>query len=119
MDKKTFLVVDDDAENLDLLVERFTIKAARNGQIALKIAQSPNPPNLVLLDIIMPGMDGVDVCSELKSNSVASGIPVIFLSGEIAEEERKRGVELGAVAYLTKPVEPDKLMVAIEAALAA
>lgn len=121
MDKKTILVVDDMAENIDLLVgllkEQYTVKAARAGQVALKIAQSPNPPDLVLLDIIMPGMDGFEVCQELKNNPATAAIPVIFLSGEIGAEERERGADLGAADYLTKPVEPGKLNAAIEAAL--
>jgi putative two-component system response regulator len=122
MDKKTILVVDDAAENIDLLVgllkERYTVKAARNGVVALKIAQSPKKPDLVLLDIVMPEMDGFTVCSELKSNPDTAMIPVIFISGEIGVEERQRGTELGAVEYLTKPVEPNKLMMAIETAFA-
>jgi putative two-component system response regulator len=122
MDKKTILVVDDVAENIDLLVgllkEQYTVKAARNGVVALKIAQSPKKPDLVLLDIVMPEMDGFAVCSELKSNPDTAMIPVIFISGEIGVEERQRGTELGAVEYLTKPVEPSKLMIAIETAFA-
>jgi putative two-component system response regulator len=122
MDKKTILVVDDAAENIDLLVgllkEQYAVKAARNGVVALKIAQSPKKPDLVLLDIVMPEMDGFAVCSELKSNPDTAMIPVIFISGEIGVEERQRGTELGAVEYLTKPVEPNKLMTAIETAFA-
>lgn len=122
MDKKTILVVDDMAENIDLLVgllkEQYTVKAARAGQMALKIAQSPNPPDLVLLDISMPGMDGFEVCQQLKDNPATAAIPVIFISGEIGGEERDRGAALGAADYLTKPVEPASLSAAIDAALA-
>lgn len=121
MDKKTVLVVDDAPENIDLLVgllkEQFIVKAARDGKIALKIAHSPSPPDLILLDIIMPEMDGFDVCRELKSDPATSQIPVIFLSGEIGDEERRRGRELGAADYLTKPVEPAKLNATIQAAI--
>ena len=118
MDKQTVLVVDDAPENIDLLVgllkDNFTVKAARNGEVALKIAQSSTPPSLVLLDIVMPGMDGFEVCRELKANEATASIPVIFLSGEIGEAERKRGAELGAIDYLTKPVDPNQLLAAIE-----
>jgi putative two-component system response regulator len=123
VDKQTVLVVDDAPENIDLVVgilkEQYTVKAARNGQVALKIARSPNPPALILLDIVMPDMDGFEVCHELKADLATAVIPVIFLSGEIGAEERRRGTELGAVDYLTKPVDPAKLSVAIESALAA
>ncbi|MGR8932368.1 MAG: response regulator [Gammaproteobacteria bacterium] len=112
--KKTVLVVDDDPGNIDLLVgmlkDRFTIKAARNGQIALKICSLPNPPNLVLLDIVMPEMDGYQVCRRLKTDASTAAIPVIFLSGE----ERVQADKHGASAFLTKPVDPDKLMLAID-----
>ena len=122
MDKKTILVVDDTAENIDLLVGllkgQFVVKAARNGQVALKIVQSGNPPDLLLLDIIMPEMDGFEVCREIKGDEATAATPVIFMSSEIEEQERRRGDELGASAYLKKPIEPSLLMAAIEKALA-
>lgn len=122
MDKRTLLVVDDTPENIDLLVEllknQFKVKAARNGQLALRIARSDDPPELVLLDLLMPGMDGFAVCHELKKNADTASIPVILLSGEIGKEERRRGDELGCAAYLTKPVEPSELIATIKRALA-
>lgn len=121
MDKQVILVVDDMPENIDLIVgllkDRYTVKAARNGEVALKIAQSANPPGLVLLDIVMPGMDGFAVCEGLKANPETANIPVIFLSGEAGAAERQRGEELGAKGYLTKPVNPDVLNEAVESAL--
>jgi len=123
MDKRTILVVDDAPENIDLLVgllkDQYTVKAARNGEVALKIAQSASPPDLMLLDIIMPQMDGFEVCRRLKADPGTAGIPVIFLSGEIGAEERRRGSEVGAVDYLTKPVDPARLSRAIESAASA
>jgi len=114
MNKKSILVVDDAAENIDLLVgllkDKYTVRAARNGQVALKIAQSEKVPDLVLLDIVMPGMDGFEVCRQLKENPSTAMIPVVFLSGEIGEEERIQGRKLGAIDYLTKPVEPTLLL---------
>jgi len=120
-DKQTILAVDDLAENIDLLVgllrDRYKVKAARNGEVALKIARLPEPPDLILLDIVMPGMDGFDVCEALKASPETANIPVIFLSAEVGAEERKRGLELGAVGYLTKPVLPEELDAAIASAL--
>jgi len=117
MGRKTVLVVDDDPGNIDLLVgmlkDQFTIKAARSGQIALKISRSANPPDLVLLDIIMPGMDGYQVCSQLKADPATSTIPVIFLSGE----ESVQVDNYGATAFLSKPVNPEQLFTAIRSVL--
>lgn len=118
---QTILVVDDIPENIDLLVgllkEKYKVKAARNGETALKIAQSPAPPDLVLLDVIMPDMDGFKVCRQLKENAGTRNIPVIFVSGEIGAEERAHGEALGAAAYLTKPVEPDTLCALLDSVL--
>jgi len=108
--KKVILSVDDSAEIIalisDLLNDLYTVKVATNGKDALRIAFSSDPPDLVLLDIMMPGMDGYEVCRQLKSDSHTSDIPVIFLTSksDIADEEK--GFELGAVDYITKPISP-------------
>lgn len=121
MNKKTVLVVDDAPENLDLLVgllkDKYIVKAAVNGEMALKIAQSPNPPDLILLDIVMPGKDGIEVCQILKSDQATSHIPIVFLSGEASGEDCERGIELGGAAYLKKPVDPESLFSIIEVVL--
>lgn len=121
MEKKTILVVDDAPENIDLLVgllkDKFIVKAARAGMVALKIASQPKPLDLLLLDIVMPEMDGFEVCSRLKASEATAGIPVIFLSGESGEKERTRAHEVGGSDYLTKPVDPVLLMAAIDRAL--
>jgi CheY-like chemotaxis protein len=114
MARKTILVVDDAPEHLDLLVsllkqKEYAVKAAVSGEIALKIAQSPHPPDLILLDILMPGIDGLEVCEILKSDPATAHIPVIFLSGMATGEDGERGMELGGAAYLKKPVEMDSL----------
>ena len=118
MDKKTILVVDDDPGNIDLLVgilkDKFTIKAARNGQIALKVSRLADSPDLVLLDILMPEMDGYEVCRQLKADPSTSAIPVIFLSGETVDASK-----YGAACYISKPIDREKLMFAIESALMA
>jgi putative two-component system response regulator len=91
--KPVVLAVDDTPENLDVvkgaLGGDYVIKAAINGMIALKIAQKI-PPELVLLDIRMPGMDGFEVMSQLQANETTRGIPVIFLTGESDSDFRKR-----------------------------
>ena len=118
MGGKTILVVDDEPANIDLLVGilkgRYTLKAARSGEVALKISRLPDQPDLMLLDITMPGMSGIEVCRQLKADASTAAIPVIFLSSE----EGIRAVEYGAAAFLKKPLEPDKLKDAIESALA-
>lgn len=108
--KKVVLVVDDASENIDVLTgilsPEYTVKAAINGERALKIATSENKPDLILLDIMMPEMDGYEVCRRLKANKQTKAIPVIFVTakGEVSDETL--GFELGAVDYITKPVSP-------------
>jgi putative two-component system response regulator len=121
MGKKTILVVDDAPENLDLLVgllrEKYRVKAAINGDIALKIAGSQQPPDLILLDIVMPGKDGIEVCEILKNDENTKHIPIIFLSGKASGEDCERGMELGGAAYLKKPVETESLFSLLEVVL--
>jgi putative two-component system response regulator len=108
--KATILVVDDTSDNLalmsNLLKTDYKVKVANSGERALKIAASENVPDLILLDVMMPGMDGYEVCQLLKSNPATRHIPVIFLTGKTAVEDEKRGLEMGAVDYLTKPISP-------------
>lgn len=108
--KRTILVVDDTPENIDILVSilrtEYKVKAALNGEKAISIAQGENPPDLILLDIIMPGMNGYQVAKILKQNAVTSSIPIIFITAMNEIENEKKGLELGAVDYLTKPVSP-------------
>ena len=118
MDKKVILVVDDAPAVIDLLSgllkEKYKVKAALNGRKALQIAQSEKPPHLILLDIVMPEMDGLEVCTEMKENDKTANIPVVFLSGEADDEACERGMEIGGAAYLKKPVEPESLFSIIE-----
>ncbi len=107
---QTILVVDDAPENLaiitSLLKDIYHVKIATNGKKALQIAFSGEPPDLILLDIMMPEMDGYEVCRELKSDPQTADIPVIFLTAKSDVEDEIRGFELGAVDYITKPVSP-------------
>ncbi len=108
--KQSILVVDDTPENIDVLSgvlrTEFKVKAALNGERALKIACSDPKPDMILLDIMMPGMDGYEVCRQLKENPATSKIPVIFVTAKNQEEDEQRGLELGAVDYITKPISP-------------
>ena len=109
-EKPTILVIDDTPENLALmqalLRDRYKVKGANNGASGLKIAMSDKPPDLILLDIMMPVMDGYEVCRQLKSEPATRNIPVIFLTARAEIEDETRGFDLGAVDYITKPISP-------------
>ncbi len=109
-DKATVLVVDDTPENIDVLsgILRvdYKVKAALSGEKALRIAASDPRPDMVLLDVMMPNMDGYEVCRRLKANPATTQIPVIFVTAKIEVEDERRGLELGAVDYITKPISP-------------
>lgn len=110
---KTILLVDDSPDNIDILnglLHEFKRKVALNGPKALKIANSDNPPDLILLDIMMPDMDGFEVAEQLQANEATKDIPVIFLSAKIDKEDIVRGFNLGAKDYVTKPFDPNELM---------
>ena len=116
MDNKKLivLVVDDASENIDvlkkLLQSNYKVKVALNGQKALQIAQKDPAPDLILLDIIMPEMDGYEVCRQLKSNITTAKIPVIFVTAKNEIEDESKGFDLGAVDYITKPISPTLLL---------
>jgi len=113
-EKKTVLVVDDTPDNLSLmsslLKDDYKVKVANGGEKALKIAATNPQPDLILLDIMMPGMDGYEVCQHLKSDPATRDIPVIFLTAKAEVEDEKKGLELGAVDYITKPISPPIVM---------
>lgn len=102
------LVVDDTPEILALinvlLEDEYNIKLANNGEAALKIVQSDTPPDLILLDIMMPGMDGYEVCRILQQDHKTWNIPIIFLTAKSDAEDEAKGFNLGAVDYITKPI---------------
>jgi putative two-component system response regulator len=106
----TILAVDDTPENLDVVRAIFggeyRVKVVTEGRLALQIATSEDPPDIILLDVMMPGMDGFEVCRRLKSDPRTVHIPVIFVTAMGAESDEQRGLELGAVDYLQKPVNP-------------
>jgi two-component system, sensor histidine kinase ChiS len=108
--KKTILVVDDTPENIDVLFgvlsKDYKVKAAPNGAKALKIAGSEKPPDLILLDIMMPEMDGYEVCQKIKEDERIQDIPVIFVTAKTETEDENKGFEVGAVDYIIKPISP-------------
>ena len=117
MQNATILIVDDAPENLSILGELlsdYNVKVAKNGEKALQIALSETPPNLILLDIVMPGMDGFDVCRKLKQNDSTYDIPVIFMTSLNATEDKVKGFEVGAVDYVTKPIQGEELQARVQ-----
>ncbi len=106
----TILIVDDTPNNLDLLGgilrENYRVKTALRGEVALKIAKSDTPPDMILLDIMMPEMDGYEVCRQLKADPKSAHIPVIFITAKNEVEDETKGLEIGAVDYITKPINP-------------
>jgi putative two-component system response regulator len=108
--KPTVLIVDDAPDNLmlmnELLQDRYEVKLANNGRNALRIAGLATPPDLILLDVMMPELDGYSVCRQLKMNSATSEIPIIFLTAKNQSEDEQRGFQEGAVDYISKPINP-------------
>ena len=108
--KPVVLIVDDTPENLTimngLLKDAYHTKVANSGERALKLATAQPKPDLVLLDIMMPEMDGYEVCRRLKADAATREIPVIFLTAKTQVEDESRGFEVGCVDYITKPISP-------------
>lgn len=107
---KTVLLVDDAPANLQvvdsILKSTYRVQIATSGAIALKIARQSPAPDLILLDVMMPEMDGYEVCSRLKSGTDTRDIPVIFLTGQTEADDETKGFEVGAVDYIHKPFSP-------------
>jgi putative two-component system response regulator len=98
----------------ELLKDEYKVKVANNGEKALKISQSQTPPDLILLDIMMPVMDGYEVCRQLKANPQTQHIPVIFLTAKTDATDETKGLEIGAIDYITKPINPAILMARVK-----
>ena len=115
------LVVDDTPENLELMSElllpSYRLKVASSGLKALRIAISSPPPDLILLDIMMPLMDGYEVCKRLKTDPHTRDIPVIFLTAKTELADEQHGFDLGAVDYITKPISPPLVLARVKAQL--
>src|SRR5581483_6447891 len=106
-DRKLVLIVDDTPTNVavvsGVLKDSFRTKVATNGEKALAIANAPDKPDLILLDVMMPGMDGFEVCRRLKDNPATRDIPIIFLTAKTDEVDEEKGFDVGAVDYIHKP----------------
>jgi serine phosphatase RsbU (regulator of sigma subunit) len=109
-EKKVLLLVDDDADNIQvvhsILRNRYKMRVAMSGAKALDLAKVEPLPDLILLDVMMPDMDGYEVCRCLKADQTTREIPVIFLTGKIEVADETRGFEVGAVDYIHKPCSP-------------
>jgi phosphoserine phosphatase RsbU/P len=109
-DQKLILIVDDTPTNLGVisgaLTDTYKTKVATNGQKALALASGEEKPDLILLDVVMPEMDGYEVCTRLKADPATREIPVIFLTGQTSVEDETRGFSVGGVDYVHKPFSP-------------
>lgn len=121
MDKKTILVVDDAPSNLiflnNLLCKDYRVKVANSGSRGIKLALAEEGPDLILLDVVMPELNGFAVCDVLKKNRKTCHIPIIFLTTLHHAEQVQRGLALGAADFITKPVSSEQLAAQIEACL--
>jgi len=110
MEREKILIVDDNRENIDILLDLFKgdykVTVAITPERAIKIARSDSPPDIILLDILMPGMDGYEVCALLKGDPATQRIPIVFVTAVSEVMDAARGFALGAVDYITKPFHP-------------
>jgi len=110
LEKPTILAVDDSADNLwllsGLLKDRYRVKLCGSGDKALQIARGDPPPDLILLDVMMPGLSGYDVCRQLKEAPATRDIPIIFLTAMTGTADEQQGLALGAADFITKPINP-------------
>ncbi|MEC4803283.1 MAG: response regulator [Jaaginema sp. PMC 1079.18] len=112
------LIVDDTIENIrflsDFLTEQnYQVRKAINGKTALKTI-AVSPPDLILLDVRMPDMNGYEVCQQLKSDPQTRGIPIIFLSAADEQEDKKMGFRVGGVDYITKPFQLEEVFIRVQ-----
>ena len=122
-DKQTrLLFVDDNLESVAVLINKlekldFSISVAEDGQEAIELAQLLRP-DIIMMDVFMPGMDGYETCRQLKLNENTSDIPVIFITAHTDQASMMRGFEAGGVDYLTKPLQYEELLARINKHLA-
>jgi putative two-component system response regulator len=121
-EKPRILVVDDEPINIkvmvDLLRNDYVLSVAKDGPQALARMAGDTPPDLVLLDVMMPGMDGIEVCRRLKSDERTRDVPVIFITAMGQAHDETRGFEAGAVDYVTKPISPPVMIARVRTHLA-
>jgi CheY-like chemotaxis protein len=107
--RKRILVVDDEPQNItvmrEILKSDYTVIAAIDGARALAVAQSGSPPDLIMLDIMMPGIDGYEVLRRLRADPRTAGLPVVLVTAKDEVDDKMTGYELGSSDYITKPVD--------------
>lgn len=121
-DYMKILIVDDTPANIDLLMKSlqrkgYKLSFAPNGKVALKLAEH-NKPDLILLDIMMPEMDGLETCTQLKGNVKTKDIPIIFITAKVETEDVIKGFHLGGVDYIAKPFRAEEVCARVETQLA-
>lgn len=120
-DKKRILIVDDNPDDIRVVMENlkaeYAVLAATSGEKALNLAVSQPRPDLILLDVMMPGMDGYETCRRLKQNPETKAINVIFISANSDESERQAGYSAGGCDYAIKPVQAEELMQKVRQAI--
>ena len=119
---KRILVVEDDPASLRLMQyilehKGYEVLTAVNGVVGLKKARSEEP-DLVIMDVMLPGMDGFDICYHLRSETQTAGLPILMLSAKAREADRDTGLKVGADSYITKPVDPAEIISNVETLLA-
>lgn len=121
--RASILIIDDAPENLHILLEllkpQYRVLAAINGESGLRVAGNQPRPDLILLDVMMPGMDGYAVLSRLRDNPDTRDIPVVFLTALNTPEDEERGLQVGATDYITKPIKPAVVMARVRSQLQA
>ena len=119
--KQSVLVVDDTPDNLSLmsklLKDLYKVRVANSGEKALQIIRTETPPDLILLDIMMPGLSGYEVCQQLKADRATRDIPIVFLTAMTREEDEQRGLDLGGADYITKPISPPIVLARVKVQL--
>jgi len=116
--QSTVLIIDDTATNIGILSaclqDTYHLKTAKSGKQGLKLANESPKPDLILLDVEMPGMNGYEVCQQLKSDSATFDIPVIFVTGRLDIKDEEKGFASGAVDYITKPIHPPLVIARVD-----
>ncbi len=119
----TILIVDDAPENLvvlsELLRPHYRVLAATSGEAGIRVAGGQSKPDLILLDVMMPGMDGYATLAKLQANPATRNIPVVFLTALVAATDEEHGLQLGAADYITKPIQPAVVMARVRTQLQA
>lgn len=121
-DKKIILLVDDAPANIqvarEILKDKYKTRVATSGAKALELVKVEPTPDLILLDVMMPEMDGYEVCARLKADPTTCDIPVIFLTGKVEAEDETKGFEVGAVDYIHKPFSPPVVLARVQTHMA-